>query len=188
VSVHISGSLSSDGHPITLDMNLVAGRGGRGEITENGLGFKLIRLGNTVYINGSEAFTRRVAGARAARLLRGRWLEISAASGEFAALASLTDLRSLIAGTLDQAHGPLAKGAQATVAGRDAIAVHDRASGTVLYVATSGSPYPIEATKRGSGADRIVFDHWNVPVKLTAPRHTVNLTKGPPKRPGDSPP
>src|SRR5690242_18608693 len=51
-SVHVSGSLVSGGSPITLDMHLLAGKGGRGQLSEGGLSFQLIQVGKTVYIKG----------------------------------------------------------------------------------------------------------------------------------------
>src|SRR5260370_301230 len=43
-SVHVSGSIVSGGSPITLDMNLLAGKGGRGQLSESGLSFELIQV------------------------------------------------------------------------------------------------------------------------------------------------
>ncbi len=66
-SVHVSGSLVSDGTPITLDMDLIAGKGGRGQLSQNGLSFELIQLGGTVYIKGSSGFYSHIGGKAAAR-------------------------------------------------------------------------------------------------------------------------
>jgi hypothetical protein len=173
-SAHVSGSIVSGGAPITLDMSLLAGEGGRGRLSENGSSFELIRTGGTVYILGSPAFYARVGGA-AAPLLRGRWLK-TAASGAFASLASLMDLRRLVDGTL-AAHGTLAKGATTAVNGQQAVAVTDTSQGGTLYVATTGQPYPIEITKGGASRGKLILDRWNEPVSLAAPANAIDLAQ-----------
>ena len=102
-------------------MYLLASKGGRGQLSENGLSFELIQIHGTVFIKGSPAFYRHVAGATAAQLLQGRWLKAPASTGNLASLASLTDLRQLMDTTL-AAHGPLVKGAVMTVDGRKVLA------------------------------------------------------------------
>jgi len=175
-SVHVSGSLVSGGSPITLDMYLLANKGGRGQLSENGLSFELIQIHGTVFIKGSPAFYRHVAGATAAQLLQGRWLKAPANTGNLASLGSLTNLRQLLDATLG-AHGPLVKGAITTVDGREVLAVTDTSQGGTLYVAATGPPYPIQVTKSGAGAGRIVFDHWDGAVSVTAPANVIDITQ-----------
>jgi len=175
-SVHVSGSIVSGGTPITLDLELLAGKGGRGQLSENGLSFELIQIHGIAYIKGSPAFYRQVAGAAAAQLLQGRWLKAPARSGNLASLASLTDLRQLLDTTL-AGHGTLAKGASATVGGQKAIAVKDTSKGGTLYVATTGPPYPIEVMKGGAAGGKIVFDRWNQPVSVTAPANAIDIAQ-----------
>ena len=52
-SVHVAGSVPSAGQQISLDLSLVNGKGGKGSMTENGLSFQIVALGQEVYINGS---------------------------------------------------------------------------------------------------------------------------------------
>ena len=108
-SVHVAGSIQSGGSPITLDLHLLASKGGRGQLSENGLSFELIQIHGNVFIKGSPAFYRHVAGPTAAQLLQGRWLKAPASTGNLASLASLTDLRQLMDTTLVQ-HGTLSEG------------------------------------------------------------------------------
>jgi hypothetical protein len=175
-SVHVAGSILSGGSPITFALDLRAGRGGRGQLSEDGLGFELIQIRGTVYIKGSPAFYRHIAGPAAAQLLQGRWLKAPASSGSLASLTSLTDLHQLVDATL-AGHGALVKGANTTVAGQKVLGVTDTAKGGALYVATTGPPYPIEITQGGAGGGRIVFDHWNAPVSVTAPANAIDITQ-----------
>ena len=175
-SAHVSGSIVSGGLPITLDLDILAGKGARGRLSENGLSFELIQTGGTVYIKGSPAFYRHVGGAAAAQLLQGKWLKAPATSPEFGSLASLTDLRQLVDTTVAN-HGALAKGATTTVNGEKVVGVSDTAKGGTLYVATTGKPYPIEVTKGGASGGKIVFDRWDKPVVLAAPANAIDITQ-----------
>jgi hypothetical protein len=173
-SVHVAGSIVSGGTPITLDMQLVAGKGGRGQLSQNGLSFSLIEVGGTVYIKGSPAFYKHIGGSAAAQLLQGKWLKASATSSDFASLGQLTNLRELIDQTLSN-HGALTKSATTTVKGQKVVGLSDRSKGGTLYVAASGKPYPLEITKAGSSADSITFDSWNEPLTLSAPANAIDI-------------
>lgn len=175
-SVHVSGSIVSGGSPITLDMDLLAGKGGRGRLTESGLGFELIQTGGTVYIKGSPAFYRHIGGTAAAQLLQGKWLKAPTTRKEFASISSLTDLRQLVDTTLSN-HGTLAKGGTKTINGQKVVGVTDTGKGGILYVAETGQPYPIEITKGGAGGGTITFDRWNESVTLTAPANAIDITQ-----------
>jgi hypothetical protein len=175
-AVHVSGALTSAGSPVTLDLNLVAGKGARGELSQNGASFKLILLGNTAYISGSPAFYRSLGGTAAAQIFNGKWLKASAKTGDFASFSQLADMRKLIDSTL-AGHGAIVKGTITTVNGQKAIAVNDSSKQGTLYVATTGKPYPIQLSKGGSESGKITFDRWNQPVAITAPAGAVDLAE-----------
>jgi hypothetical protein len=176
-SVHVSGSIVSGGSPITLDMDILAGKGGRGQLSESGRSFELIQTGGTVYIKGSPAFYRHVGGTAAAQLLQGKWLKAPTTSSEFASLASLTDLRQLVDTALAN-HGALTKGASTTVNGQKVVGVTDSSNGgTLYYIATTGQPYPIEVTKDGANGGKVVLDRWNESVSLAAPANAIDIAQ-----------
>jgi hypothetical protein len=175
-SAHVSGSIVSEGKPISLDMELVAGKGGKGRIAVEGLSVNLIEVDKAVYIDGSTAFYTHLAGAAAAQLLQGKWLKVPASNANFASFSSLTDLGKLVGSTLD-AHGALSRATTTTtVEGHEVVGVTDAKGGT-LYVATTGTPYPIEIAKDGASGGRIVFDKWNKPVTLAPPAGSVNINQ-----------
>jgi hypothetical protein len=175
-SVHVSGSIVSGSSPITLNLELLAGKGGRGQISENGLSFNLIQVGGTAYISGSPAFYSHFGGAAAAQLLEGKWLKVPSSSGNFSTLGSLTNLSQLLDTALAD-HGKLAKGVTTTVDGQKVLSVTDVSHGGTLYVATTGKPYPIEISKDGKSGGKILFDRWNAPVTLTAPKNSIDLSQ-----------
>jgi hypothetical protein len=175
-SVHLAGSIVSEGKPISIDMQLLAGKGGKGRITLEGLAIRLIRVEQAIYIGGSAAFYRHIAGAAAAQLLQGKWLKAPENGGNFSSLASLTELGKLIDTALAE-HGSLRKGATTSVAGHQVVPLEDVANGGTLYVAASGTPYPVEIVKKGGSGGSILFNNWNQPVTLTAPANAININQ-----------
>jgi hypothetical protein len=176
VSVHISGSIVSGGKPIALDMELLAGKGGKGKISQEGFTINLIQTSGSVYINGSSAFYKHVSGAAAAQLLQGKWLKAPANSGDLASLADLTDLSKLVDTALAD-HGSLTKGSTATIEGQKAVGLNDTSKGGTLYVATSGKPYPLEITKTGKESGKVTLDRWDQPVTLKAPAGAIDISE-----------
>ena len=174
-TVHVSGSTVTGGTPITLDLSLVAGKGGRGRIAENGLSFELIELERTLYIKGSSAFYKHFAGAAAARLLQGKWLKAPATSSSFAGLSSLIELHKLLATALASSDKALVSTGTRTVKGQAVVGVKDTAQNETIYVATTGQPYPVAATKSGTDGGAIAFAAWDKPVTLTAPANAVDI-------------
>ena len=174
-SVHVAGSVNNGGSNTTLNLNLVNGKGGTGSMSQSGLGFKIVAVGNNVYINGSNAFWQKFGGSAAAQLLSGKWLK-APATGQLSSIASLTNVRTLF-NQLLASHGTLAKGSTSTVNGQKVIAVTDKTNGGTLYVATTGKPYPVEIIKTGSAGGKITFDHFNQSVTLTAPANSIDISK-----------
>ena len=174
-SVHVAGTVMDSGSRITLDLNLVNGKGGRGSIAQNGLSFQVVTVGNEVYIKGTIAFWQKFAGNAAAQLLWGKWIK-APAGGQLATLAALTDLQKLF-NQLVSSHGKLAKGSITTVRAQRVIAVKDPANGGTLYVATTGRPYPIEVVKNGSNGGQIAFDRFNQPVPLAPPSNAIDISQ-----------
>jgi hypothetical protein len=173
-SVHVAGSIINEKKPISLDMELVAGKGAKGHLALEGLGFEIIEVEHAFYLRGSNAFYTKVAGPAAAALLQGKWLKVPTTSGEFASLAQLTNLSRLIDATLGN-HGTLAKGPSTTVSGQKAVSVTDTTKGGTLYVASTGTAFPLQIAKTGSNAGKVVFDRWNQPVALAAPSGAINI-------------
>ena len=154
-TVHVSGSMLSGGKPISLDMELVAGKGGKGQIVVDGLRVALIAAERAVYVNGNSALYTRIAGPSAARVLQGRWLKVPPKSPSFAPLNSVASIDGLVGTTL-AATGASCPPRPRMVAGVPAVGVSDPTKGGTLYVAATGVPYPLEIVKPAGGpADRV---------------------------------
>jgi hypothetical protein len=174
-SVHVSGMVTDQGMPITLDLNLASGQGGTGTLAQNGLSFQIVAVNQTVYINGSQAFWEHFGGAAAAKLFQGKWLK-APATGQFSSFAQLTNPQQLLTKVLSS-HGSLTKGSTSTVNGQPVIAVHDASHGGTLYVATTGPAYPIQVTGSGAQSLHLTFDKFNEPVTLTPPSGAIDISQ-----------
>jgi hypothetical protein len=175
-SVHVSGSLVSGGTPISIDVDLIAGKGGRGKLSQNGLAFELIEVANTVYIKGSSAFYKKIGGSAAAQLLQGKWLKAPASSSGFASIGQLTNLRQLVDQTLAD-HGTLSKSGTTTIGGQKVVGVTEKGKGGTLYIAATGKPYPVQISRNGAGTGTISFDRWNEAVTLAAPANAIDIAQ-----------
>ncbi len=173
-SVHVAGSILSEGKPISLNMELDAEKGGKGRLTLGNLSVDVVNVDRAVYLKAGPAFYSRFVGPAAARVLQAKWLRGSSVSGPLASFTSLTEVRKLLSSTL-AGHGALARGATTTIDGEPAVGVTDTAGGGTLYVASTGTPYPLEIVKRGADAGRLVFDGWNQPVALAVPPSPLDI-------------
>jgi len=175
-SVHYVGTINQNGSSLHLDMQLVAGKGGKGTITIGGHKIDVVRIGGKVYFKGDEAFYRQYAGAATAQLLAGKWIAAPSASGNFSSFTPLTDIGKLFG--LIKTKGKISKGAASTVDGQKVIALTSSGPGTgTIYVATSGEPYPVELAGPSSKAGSLHFSDWNGTVTLVPPSGAIDLSK-----------
>jgi hypothetical protein len=175
-SAHVSGSVRSNGTPITLDL-FMARKGAKGSMSTSGLKFDLIRIGDTLYIRGSDAFYKHFAGSGVAQLLHGKWLKASAKQGRFRSLAPLTSLGALFT-EIGAHHGKLANDGQTTYRGAQVVAIRDSSDNSKLYVAATGKPYPVALVGgKASQSGTITFSDWNQPVSLSAPKSALDISQ-----------
>ena len=174
-SAHVSGNIKSNGTPITLDLTTSRNKGAKGSMSTNGLKFDLVRVGDTLYIQGTDDFYKHFAGAAVAQLLHGKWLKASATHGRLKSLAPLTSIGALFNGVSSH-HGKLANDGKTTYKGQDVVAIRDMSDGSKLYVAATGKPYPVAIVGgKGNDSGTITFDDWNKSVSLSAPSKAIDI-------------
>lgn len=170
-TVHVSASLGA----LKFDLDIVAGKGGKGTMVQNGVSFDLVRIGKLAFFRGSDKFWRQFGGTAAVQLFHGKWMRAPSTKGDLASLTPLTNLGALIRQSLGS-HGKLVKGKTSTFHGQHVVAVKDVSKGGTLYVATDGAPYPVALTNSKEHGV-ITFDHWNASVSLSAPAQSIDITK-----------
>ena len=175
-SAHVAGSIRSSGAPITIDLSTARNKGAKGSMSTNGLSFDLVRIGDTLYIRGSDAFLKHFAGAAAARLLHGKWLKASATHGRLRSLAPLTSLAALFGGITTH-HGRLVNDSKSTYKGQPVVVIRDTSDNSRLYVAATGKPYPVALVGSKKQPGTITFGDWNKSVSLSAPSGAIDISK-----------
>jgi hypothetical protein len=174
--VHVTGAGRDNGRPLKLDL-WVGKAKAKGTIVENGLSFQIVRVGDIAYVKGSDAFLKQFAGAAAATLLHGRWLKGSVTKGELSALATLTDLHTFFKGILGQ-HGKIENKGETTFNGQKVVEIRDTTQSGSLYVAATGTPYPL-GLAGGKQQGNVDFGDWNASETIVAPKGAIDLSKLP---------
>ena len=171
--VHVVGHGTANGSPLKIDLWVGNGKG-KGHLEESGLGFDIVRVGDVVYVKGGSASLQKFAGAGAAALLHDRWLKGSATSGQLASLASLTDKKQFFQGVLGQ-HGKVENKGETDYHGTKAVEIRDTTQGGSLFVAATGTPYPV-ALEGGKQQGNITFTGWDASETVVAPKGAVDLS------------
>jgi hypothetical protein len=176
-SAHVAGSIVSGGTPIKLDLSMATGKGAKGSMSTNGLSFNLVRVGDTLYIRGTDEFYKHFAGAAVAQLLHGKWLKASATQGQLKSLAPLTSIDALFTG-ISTHHGKLVSEGAKTYKGQKVAEIRDTSDNSKLYVAATGKPYPVAIVggKKGESGT-ITFGDWNAGVSLSPPKNALDISQ-----------
>jgi hypothetical protein len=177
-TVRIAGDVSASGATYDLNLGLVRNVGCAGAMTQVGTGsFKLVAIGNRVWIKPDRQFWEKAAGANAAALkvLSGKYLSVSATSqfGSLRALCSPSEL----AGSFGSNPTGLVKGPTITISGQPALQIKDTGDSASIYVSETAKPELLRLAAGSNGT--LDFSGYNGPVTLTAPpaAETVNGAK-----------
>jgi hypothetical protein len=174
-SVRLQGTMTQSGTTYTVDIVLGPGLG-KGTVTGPIAGrkrasFDFVALGSKAYIRSSTLW-RQIGGAAAADLFNNRWVATTAK--EMFGGARFSTLSFF--GTLGPMTGPASKGAATTINGQPAIPV--TSGDSTVYVATTGTPYPLRLVPSSSkvGSGEINFLNYNAPLHITAPPNAIDLS------------
>jgi hypothetical protein len=171
--VHVVGSGTDNGQPLKLDLWVGDGKG-KGHLEEGGLAFDIVRVGNTVYVKGSAAFWKQFGGDAAAALLHDRWVKAPTTRDQVKSIVGLTDKSQFFSSILGQ-HGKIENKGIVDYQDAKVVEVRDTTQGGSLYVASTGTAYPV-AVKGGKNQGDIAFSGWNADVAVVAPKNAVDLS------------
>lgn len=171
-SVHIKGAMTEKGERTTMDLRVGQnGCDGNVRSPSNGTNARVyVRCaGGQTYLRSPD-MVRAEVGAAAARLVGDRWFYSSKDhSGPFDGMTTPAGFAESL--TPD---GEISKGKTTIINGIPVIGLRD--SESVLYVATTGTPYPIrvepDPPKRGEGLDLLDYD---APLNVTVPPDAIDL-------------
>ncbi|MEW2546131.1 hypothetical protein AB0910_10225 [Streptomyces sp. NPDC047002] len=193
-AVRVTGALVTQGQTYRLDMRLKKD-GGQGSVTARSTTFALLRVGDALFLKGSEDFWGQAAGpgpgasagasgssgssgssADVAGKLGGKYVKVPSGDPAYRQLRGFTDLGALLDGliTLD---GEPVKGERPTVHGVQTVEITggEDAKGGRLDVSLHGAPYPVRLERAG-GAGTLTLDDWgkDFPLKAPAKDETVD--------------
>ncbi len=178
-SVRLSGKITSSGQEIAVDVTLAGGKGAKGSMSLGGASVSLVVVGAKVYIKASDAFYKEFAGASSAaaiQLLHGKWLVGSATSSQLESLTAFTSIDQLFNQVVSSG-GTLENKGETTYEGQKAVAIYSKTKKGTLYVAATGTPYPIALVGTGSDKGTIAFGDWNANVSITAPSGAIDISQ-----------
>jgi hypothetical protein len=173
-TVHVAGVVVTRGRQTAFNVHVVAGQGAVGQLSAQGLSVRFVTVGHLLYLNGGAHFWRAFGSPAIARKLDGRWVQVPP-TVNLASIDKLINLNKLFA-TLLARHETLVKGPTGTIHGQQVLALHSMTRGGTLYVATTGQPYPIEVRGSRAHPGLVVFDQYNEPFSLRAPRDALTAS------------
>ncbi|MER5732655.1 hypothetical protein ABT084_30745 [Streptomyces sp. NPDC002138] len=173
-SVHLSGTLVSGGKSFTLDMKLKAD-GGSGQVKSKDHTFRLLRVGEALYLKADAAFWGQ---SEAAGKLGDKFVKVPEADPSYKQFRGFTDMHVLLDGLLGL-DGKLAKGADYTKVGptRAVVITSDGGKGGKLAVSLEGTPYPLRMERAG-GAGGVELTEWGAQFPMTAPAKDQTVDYG----------
>ncbi|MFI9723484.1 hypothetical protein ACIHFE_28165 [Streptomyces sp. NPDC052396] len=149
-----------------------------GTVFKGGGTMEIIKIGNKVWIKGDEAFINRRGGhSERAKLFQGRYIYGTTDDDQVRKTGSACDLAALqakMAGERDKEE--VTKGAPTTVNGQPVIPITSSKK-TVIDVAATGKPYPLQVTK--ADQSKMTLSDFDKPVQPKEPPadQTVDIAK-----------
>ncbi|GGW88266.1 lipoprotein [Streptomyces lomondensis] len=183
-AVRVHGSVVSGGRTYALDMRLKAD-GGTGSVTTQGATFRLLRVGEQLFVKADAEFWSHGSGqgedgkgdAAAASKLGGKFVKVPQGDPSYKKFSGFTDKAVLLDGLLTL-HGALATDGHDEQAGVRTIRVTgDKGSGGTLEVSLEGKPYPLRLERAG-GAGTLTFSAWGQDFALKEPEKSETVDYG----------
>ena len=164
--VSVKGTVTVKKERVKVDVHLVRGRGGRGQVSPPDSTMQVIVIGSDVYLTGDKRFLTKAVGARNVAAFRGKYVTGSTGTplmAEMAAHFNLLDYASLLP-TTGMLPGP------AGTAGSTPTVTYTGTSGSVLVVADrKDAPVPLRYKGPSTQGPVDLSFGYEQPVTLKAP-------------------
>ncbi|WP_330293659.1 hypothetical protein [Streptomyces sp. NBC_00576] len=184
-AVRLSGTVVTSGTTYTLDMRL-KDDGGTGSVTAKGSTFRLLRVGEHLFLKADAAFWSHEdsgkgddgdSDAAAAAKLGGLFVKVPTGDPSYKKFSGFTDKDVLLDGLLTL-HGSLATDGHHKQSGVRTIRITgDKGSGGTLDVSLEGSPYPLRLVRAG-GAGTLLLSDWGKDFALEEPAKNETVDYG----------
>ncbi|MFD8910469.1 hypothetical protein [Streptomyces sp. NPDC059575] len=174
--VHLAGTVVTGKDTYTLDMRLKAG-GASGSVTAKGSAFRLLRVGEKLYLKADAGFWKRAGDSSAAAKLQDKYVKVPQADAAYKKFIGFTEKDVLMSGLLTL-HGKLATAGRHEQGGTRTIRVTgDGGLGGTLDVSLAGNPYPLRLV-RGGDAGTLTFSDWGKDFPLDEPAESETVDYG----------
>lgn len=183
-AVHLSGNVVTNGVTYTLDMRLKSD-GGTGSVTSKNGTFRLLRVGEHLFLKADAAFWDHEDGKSddattdkgAAGKLDGMYVKVPEDDPAYKRFSGFTDKNVLLDGLLTL-HGTLATDGHHEQSGVRTIRITgDKGSGGALDVSLKGTPYPLLMVRAG-GAGTLRLTDWGKDFSLEEPAKNETVDYG----------
>ncbi|GAA0651348.1 hypothetical protein GCM10009535_31920 [Streptomyces thermocarboxydovorans] len=185
-TVRLHGTVVTKGRTYKLDMR-VKSEGGIGSVTTEGETFRLLRVGDELFLKAGAEFWGQdgkgedgggtKADAAAAAKLAEKYVKVPKGDPSYKKFSGFTDKDVLLGGLLTL-HGKLATDGHHEQAGVRTIRITgDDGSGGTLDVSLEGQPFPLRLVRAGK-AGVLTFSSWGADFPLKKPTKDETLDYG----------
>ncbi|AVH56673.1 MULTISPECIES: hypothetical protein [Streptomyces] len=183
-AVRLSGNVVVNGTTYTLDMRLKAD-GGTGSVTSKGEAFRLLRVGENLFLKADAEFWSDQDGkggttsadTAAAEKLEGMYVKVPTGDPAYKRFSGFTDKDVLLDGLLSL-HGTLGTDGRHEQSGVRTIRITGgKGSGGSLDVSLEGTPYPLLLVRAGN-AGTLRLSDWGKDFPLEEPTKKETVDYG----------
>jgi len=174
VSAHVH--FQDTGAPFSFDMTLVKGKGGTASFGSGPQKVDSLVIGTDAYLKADADFWKNgvVLGAAIAQKYAGRWVKVPPTDSRFIDYVNFADSGQSFA-SLTSSQGAITNNnGTTTYKGQRVVEIDGPKLGTV-YVAATGTAYPVAIVHAGARGGTITFDRWNRSVTLAAPADAIDF-------------
>jgi hypothetical protein len=162
------------GQAFNVDMRIQDNRGAVGTVSMEGATFALLRIGSTAYLKGDAKTWQQMGGAEVAKVLAGKWIKMPVTQQDFRDFVDFASIGfyAKLFSTAETGFGT-ADVERTELRGVSAVKVSDE-TGSALYVAAEGEPYPLRLAGVPEKGDKdgpftLDFAEFGKPVPLATP-------------------
>lgn len=163
-SVKLSVVTESEGNEVRTDLT-ISDQGSQGTLGQPAGGnVEVVSTPDTIYVKG-DAFAQSLGGDTAAQV-QGKWVSIPSDNPAAQSFTGLDSIDSFVDNVLTTPKN-LTKGEEKDLEGTPAISL--KSDQGVLWVATTGEPYPLQIDAPEGTKGKLTLSDWNAPVDIAVP-------------------
>lgn len=166
-SVQLTGELSDGGQDLVIDMTY-GPDSAAGTIASEGIEFEFLSVDGDVYMKASADTWDSFGGAGLGQLIGDLYVLVPSDDAALGEMTEIVDREAFVREIFSDVDAEGAtKGEETEIDGRPALGLSSD-DGSVLYIATTGDPLPIQIAAPEGETGSLDFE-WDIDVDITAP-------------------